>query len=116
MNGDRDRLWHGQETVPQRNQPERFRFRRNSFDKATCRVNATDEFSDRDLAAIAGSTLQVGREIFDRLPRRQPTILERQWWDDRIMDWAMRDESVKVQMFRFVDVLPMLTTSKDVVQ
>jgi RHH-type proline utilization regulon transcriptional repressor/proline dehydrogenase/delta 1-pyrroline-5-carboxylate dehydrogenase len=102
--------------VPQRNQPERFRFRRNSLDKATCRVNATDEFTDRDMAAIAGSTLQVGREIFDRLPRRQPTILERQWWDDRIMDWAMRDESVKVQMFRFVDVLPMLTTSKDVVQ
>lgn len=77
---------------------------------------AMDDFTDRDLAAIAGTTLEVGREIFDRLPRRQPTILERQWWDDRIMDWAMRDESVKVQMFRFVDVLPMLSTSTDVVQ
>ena len=28
------------------------------------------------------------------------------------MAWAMQDESVKVQMFRFVDVLPMLDTSE----
>jgi RHH-type proline utilization regulon transcriptional repressor/proline dehydrogenase/delta 1-pyrroline-5-carboxylate dehydrogenase len=74
------------------------------------------EFTSGDLAAISRATVEIGREIFDRLPRRQPTILQRQWWDDRIMDWAMRDESVKVQMFRFVDVLPMLTTSDDVVR
>ena len=30
------------------------------------------------------------------------------------MDWAMRDEAVKVQMFRFVDVLPMLADSASV--
>ncbi|MBM81150.1 MAG: L-glutamate gamma-semialdehyde dehydrogenase [Planctomycetaceae bacterium] len=35
-------------------------------------------------------------------------MFERRWWDDRILSWAMSDESVKVQMFRFVDVLPML--------
>ncbi len=79
-------------------------------------MTTSQDFTDRDLAAIAGTTREVGREIFERLPRRRPTILQRQWWDDRIMDWAMRDESVKVQMFRFVDVLPMLTTSTDVVQ
>ncbi|REK18004.1 MAG: L-glutamate gamma-semialdehyde dehydrogenase [Planctomycetota bacterium] len=38
-------------------------------------------------------------------------MFERRWWDDRIMAWAMQDESVKVQMFRFIDVLPMLDTS-----
>ena len=31
-----------------------------------------------------------------------------QRWEDRLLNWAMDDESVKVQMFRFVDVLPML--------
>ena len=30
------------------------------------------------------------------------------------MAWAMQDESVKVQMFRFIDVLPMLATSEAV--
>ncbi len=42
-------------------------------------------------------------------PRRAAHVLDRRWWDDRIMAWAMQDESVKVQMFRFIDVLPMLT-------
>ena len=43
-------------------------------------------------------------------------MLEKRWWDDRIMNWAMSDESVKVQMFRFVDVLPMLRTHESVTQ
>ncbi len=30
------------------------------------------------------------------------------------MSWAMQDESVKVQMFRFIDVLPMLASGDDV--
>ena len=41
-------------------------------------------------------------------------MLERRWWDDQLLDWAMADESVKVQMFRFVDVLPMLRTHASV--
>jgi RHH-type proline utilization regulon transcriptional repressor/proline dehydrogenase/delta 1-pyrroline-5-carboxylate dehydrogenase len=67
------------------------------------------DFSSRDLAAIERTTREVGRWIFGHLEHAQPNILTRRWWDDRIMDWAMRDEAVKVQMFRFVDVLPMLT-------
>ena len=41
---------------------------------------------------------------------------QRKWWDEQVMDWAMRDEAVKVEMFRFVDVLPMLESSDDVVR
>src|SRR5262249_24341718 len=72
------------------------------------------DFSSGDLAVIERTTQEVGRYIFDRLSRRQPNLLERRWWDDRIMAWAMHDESVKVQMFRFLDVLPMLRTSEAV--
>lgn len=35
-------------------------------------------------------------------------MFESRWWEDRLMDWSMSDESIKVQLFRFVDVLPML--------
>ncbi len=59
-------------------------------------------------AAIEAETQEIGRELFARLERRSPSIFDRRWWDDRILSWAMADESVKVQMFRFVDVLPML--------
>ncbi|HEV3024660.1 MAG TPA: L-glutamate gamma-semialdehyde dehydrogenase [Pirellulales bacterium] len=71
-----------------------------------------DGFSPRELAKIEATTREVGRHIFEHLSHRQPSVLERRWWDDRIMAWAMQDESVKVQMFRFIDVLPMLGTSE----
>ncbi|HEY1786079.1 MAG TPA: proline dehydrogenase family protein, partial [Pirellulales bacterium] len=74
----------------------------------------TDDFSHRDLAKIERTTQEIGRQVFDRLARGRPSIFDRRWWDDRIMAWAMQDESVKVQMFRFIDVLPMLHSSEAV--
>lgn len=35
-------------------------------------------------------------------------MFEQRWWDDRILSLAMNDEAIKVQLFRFVDVLPKL--------
>jgi RHH-type proline utilization regulon transcriptional repressor/proline dehydrogenase/delta 1-pyrroline-5-carboxylate dehydrogenase len=72
------------------------------------------EFTAHDLKAIEADTQALGRHVFSRRAEREPTILERRWWDDRIMAWAMQDESVKVQMFRFIDVLPMLGDSASV--
>lgn len=63
---------------------------------------------------VEAATQKIGRDIWDHLERRQPSIFERRWWDDRILSTAMADESVKVQMFRFVDVLPMLRTHEDI--
>ncbi len=60
------------------------------------------------------ATVRIGKELWERLDRRKPTVFERRWWLDHILEWAMQDESVKVQMFRFVDVLPMLKSSETV--
>lgn len=65
-------------------------------------------------AAAEAETQRVGQFLWQRLGRRRPSILERRWWDDRLLDRAMSDESVKVQAFRFVDVLPMLRTHASV--
>jgi len=62
---------------------------------------------DRELR-VEALTQQIGRHFWKHLERRSPSLLERRWWDDRILAWAMTDESVKVQMFRFIDVLPTL--------
>ncbi len=70
------------------------------------------QLTDNDLATVEAATRHIGRHIFDHLADQQPNILQRRWWDDRIMAWAMRDESVKVQMFRLLDVLPMLDSSE----
>jgi RHH-type proline utilization regulon transcriptional repressor/proline dehydrogenase/delta 1-pyrroline-5-carboxylate dehydrogenase len=53
-------------------------------------------------------TREIGEDLFGRLNHRSPSIFHGRWWEDRLMNWAMDDESVKVQMFRFIDVLPML--------
>ncbi|MEX0675498.1 MAG: proline dehydrogenase family protein [Pirellulales bacterium] len=73
-------------------------------------ITVTSDFSDRQLDQIEQSTREIGRHLFDHLGDSRASVLERRWWDDRIMAWAMQDESVKVQMFRFIDVLPMLAT------
>ena len=53
-------------------------------------------------------TREIGEDLFSRLTPRSPSVFHGRWWEDRLMNWAMEDEAVKVQMFRFVDVLPML--------
>jgi RHH-type proline utilization regulon transcriptional repressor/proline dehydrogenase/delta 1-pyrroline-5-carboxylate dehydrogenase len=53
-------------------------------------------------------TRSYGREIFARLSQATTIPFSPSWWDDRLMEWSMGDETVKLQLFRFVDVLPLL--------
>src|SRR5579872_4303109 len=57
---------------------------------------------------VEGLAHRYGREIFARLDRPGPVPFGPSWWDERLMEWTMGDEAVKLQLFRFVDVLPML--------
>lgn len=68
-----------------------------------------------NLAAIESATQDVGAILLKRLADSRPSVFERPWWDERIMSWAMQDEHFKAQMFRFVDVLPMLATDRQII-
>ena len=70
--------------------------------------------NDSLMPDVESESQAIGDWLRQHSPRRQPSIFERRWWDDRILSWAMADESVKVQMFRFVDVLPMLKDHQSV--
>lgn len=65
---------------------------------------------------VEAETQRIGRDLWRSLSKRRPSIFERRWWLDHILQWAMEDETVKVQMFRFVDVLPMLRTHQQVTE
>lgn len=72
--------------------------------------------SEHDLAPerltkIEARTQELGRELFRESQARQPSLLQRRWWEERLMSWTMQDEALKTQLFRFVDVLPMLGAS-----
>lgn len=62
---------------------------------------------------IDALTRRIGREIFARVGGG-PVPFGPAWWDDRLMDLTMGNEALKLQLFRFVDVLPQLDTSDSV--
>jgi RHH-type transcriptional regulator, proline utilization regulon repressor / proline dehydrogenase / delta 1-pyrroline-5-carboxylate dehydrogenase len=67
------------------------------------------------LDQVEQDTREIGHEIFAHLKMTSPSILSRDGWDARMLEWCMRDESLKVGVFRFIDVLPTLRTSEQVI-
>src|SRR5438105_560121 len=61
-------------------------------------------------ADVEELTHAYGREIFERLGSERHFPFHPAWWDDRLMEWTMGDEAVKVELFRFIDVLPLLNS------
>jgi RHH-type proline utilization regulon transcriptional repressor/proline dehydrogenase/delta 1-pyrroline-5-carboxylate dehydrogenase len=41
-------------------------------------------------------------------------VLSAKFYSDKLMDWSMKDQAFKVQLFRFVDAFPMLRTTDDI--
>ncbi len=63
--------------------------------------------SFRSLTNLERRTQEIGRELFDRIGRG-PRPWQRGWWDDRVVAATLDDPLVRVQLFRFIDVLPAL--------
>jgi RHH-type transcriptional regulator, proline utilization regulon repressor / proline dehydrogenase / delta 1-pyrroline-5-carboxylate dehydrogenase len=53
-----------------------------------------------------------GLEIFARMKSQKPGVFKN--ITGQLMNWSMRNEALKVQMFRFVDVLPTLNSSAEI--
>ena len=61
-------------------------------------------------------TLAIGLEIFRHMDEMSVFRRPMAKVDDRLMAWTMRDEGLKSQLFRFVDVLPALHSSEAVAE
>ncbi|MFW6053225.1 MAG: hypothetical protein ACOC9J_00255, partial [Persicimonas sp.] len=48
--------------------------------------------------------IKLGKEIFERMKGEKPSVFKKDFWSGKMMDWSMKDEAFKVEMFRFVDV------------
>src|SRR4051794_17805162 len=57
-------------------------------------------------AQLEARTRRLGRRLFAAVRRHDEGADG--WLDRRLMQFSMRDERVKAQLFRFVDVLPAL--------
>ena len=54
---------------------------------------------------------EKSREFLLSIKGEAPSVFNKNFWTGKVMDWCMRNEQFKVQMFRFVDVLPYLNSS-----
>ncbi|MCB9530944.1 MAG: bifunctional proline dehydrogenase/L-glutamate gamma-semialdehyde dehydrogenase, partial [Myxococcales bacterium] len=57
---------------------------------------------------------KIGLEIFEAMPKQAPSVFRKDFWTGKVMEWSMRDEAFKLEMFRFVDVFPVLRTPEQV--
>jgi RHH-type proline utilization regulon transcriptional repressor/proline dehydrogenase/delta 1-pyrroline-5-carboxylate dehydrogenase len=67
-------------------------------------------------SALESLTQQYGRELFARQENSKPVLFTPAWWDDHLMGWTMDHEPLKVELFRFIDVLPQLATTPQITQ
>jgi RHH-type transcriptional regulator, proline utilization regulon repressor / proline dehydrogenase / delta 1-pyrroline-5-carboxylate dehydrogenase len=56
----------------------------------------------------------IGREIFARIAGAKPTLFSRSNLTGQLLEWSMQKEALKTQLFRLVDVLPVLDSNREV--
>src|SRR5918993_5659731 len=54
------------------------------------------------------------RALYTRAAEHKPLIFEAKDLLGRMIDWSLEDESLRIALFRFVDVLPSLQTSAEI--
>jgi RHH-type proline utilization regulon transcriptional repressor/proline dehydrogenase/delta 1-pyrroline-5-carboxylate dehydrogenase len=57
---------------------------------------------------------EIGEEMLGRARGYKSGVFSAKFYSDALMDWSMKDQNFKVQMFRFVDTFPVLRTPEDV--
>lgn len=53
---------------------------------------------------------EIGRDLLARARAAEPSVFKLAWWEQRAMDMVTADPRVKVQLFRFVDTMPSLSS------
>ena len=52
-----------------------------------------------------------GKDFFAHIQGTTPSFFDKADWLGKVMDWCMRHDDFRVQLFRFVDVFPKLSNS-----
>src|SRR4029450_6485877 len=68
------------------------------------------------MRSLQGEIEQRGSRIFELVDKHPESLFSKAGFYQRLMTLSMRDEQLKLQLFRFVDVLPSLRTSGEIVE
>ncbi|RJP20297.1 MAG: L-glutamate gamma-semialdehyde dehydrogenase [Candidatus Abyssobacteria bacterium SURF_5] len=68
-----------------------------------------------DASALELRTKAIGYRLFSDVEEKAPSIFQSQWWENQLLEWAMKNSAMKTQMLRFVDIFPALHTPRQIV-
>lgn len=57
---------------------------------------------------------RIGEQLARLSADQTPSIFARHWWSRQALNLAMQDSTFKIQLFRFIDVLPSMTDDEQV--
>src|SRR5215831_19584627 len=57
---------------------------------------------------------RLARTLFQKAAEHKPTLFETSDLLGRMIEWSLEDESLRVALFRFVDVLPSLDSAAEI--
>ncbi|HZB98202.1 MAG TPA: proline dehydrogenase family protein, partial [Candidatus Sulfotelmatobacter sp.] len=67
------------------------------------------QVSDREVTDLA-------RRIAQPASQQRSAVIRSSWWSERMLEWAMSHPSFKTELFQFVDVLPAVRGSDEVMR
>jgi len=59
---------------------------------------------------------QTGLRLYQLIADESPSVFNKQYWMGKVLEWCMQNEDFKVELFRFVDVFPCLTSSESIIR
>jgi RHH-type proline utilization regulon transcriptional repressor/proline dehydrogenase/delta 1-pyrroline-5-carboxylate dehydrogenase len=59
---------------------------------------------------------KTGFWLYQLSEGEKPTVFKKDYWMGKVLEWCMKDEAFKVELFRFIDVFPYLIRPKSVAQ
>lgn len=65
---------------------------------------------------VEQATQRIGRDLFERVQKDAGAFFRAERWTGQLLEWSMRHSDTRLQLFRFVDVLPTLDDPEDVVR
>ena len=81
----------------------------------TPEVNSTAPSAGSPFGSATEAAIhRIGGELLREADRHASGLLSAAFWSDKLMDWAMKDDAFKVQLFRFIDCFPSLHTKHDI--
>ena len=58
----------------------------------------------------------TGLWLYQMIEGETPAVYQKEYWMGKVMEWCMKDEAFKTELFRFIDVFPCLKRSTSIAQ